>query len=230
MPLKNKSFIFAGLCLITSLIIARTLLYEPEQKSFILMICPAGDAHHMGRTIGNTFEHSLALKWAHTLKAWFSHHTEKITIIITHDAGESPDQLQLATFANRVAPDLFLRIGFYEQNTGISALYLYHFSYGDTFIKTNSENQLFPYDQAHLFAYTNTKNYTQQFYHLLNTPTNKKLYKIHQPYQLPFKPLIGITCPALACEIGIQNTQDWQLYIEPIAQALEHIIAQQRHS
>lgn len=229
MSLKKSSIICAALCLVVPFIIARVINPEdPIKKPFVLMLCPAGDAQHMGRNISNSFEHSLALKWVNTLKERLSDHGENLTIIITHNVGESVDHLQLATFANRVAPDLFLRVGFYEQHDGPSTWYLYHFSYGDTFITTFDQNKLYPYDQAHLFAYKATKNYAQQMYHLLTALNTKKSCIIHQPYQLPFKPLIGITSPAIAFEIGIKEVSDWHISVEPVARALEHIIAQQR--
>ena len=213
------------------LIIARLTTHNKSlSKPFILMLCPAGDTQHMGRNIGNTFEHSIALKWAHALKEIITNNNENCTVIITHTAGESTDQLQLASFANRVAPDLFLKIGWYEQINATPSLYLYHFSYDDTFIKTGAQDTLYTYDQAHLFSYNTTKNYAQQLYQFLALQNTQKSYILHQPYQLPFKPLMGITCPAIACEIGIKESSDWQLYVEPIAKALECIITKQGYS
>ena len=219
------------LCLLMPLTIARLIPHnKPLFKPFILMLCPAGDAQHMGRNIGNTFEHSIALKWTYALKEIITKNNDNITVIITHTAGESIDQLQLASFANRVAPDLFLKIGWYEQTDAIPSFFLYHFSYDDTFIKAVAQDTLYTYDQAHLFSYNASKSYAQQLYQFLALQNTQKSYILHQPYQLPFKPLIGITCPALACEIGIKESSDWQLYVEPIAQALECIITEQGYS
>ena len=43
-------------------------------------------------------------------------------------------------------------------------------------------------------------------------------------YKIPFKPLIGIKASGLGLEIGLKNKNDWQQYIEPLAESLTPII------
>ena len=47
-----------------------------------------------------------------------------------------------------------------------------------------------------------------------------KWLKVEQPLAIPHKPLLGITSPALALEIGIPESLAWKPLIDPLVNAL----------
>ena len=80
---------------------------------------------------------------------------------------------------------------------------------------------------AHISSITTSKMWAYDLYKHMST-----LYKEHftcsVPLGLPFKPLYGISAPALAIETSIESPQDWNRYIQPISEALSTILDQRQ--
>ncbi|MDP3889087.1 MAG: N-acetylmuramoyl-L-alanine amidase [bacterium] len=196
---------------------------QPQQKqSFTIMLNPAGDAKHTGRQIGDSFERSITMLYVEQLKQQLENTYPGVSVILTRFPGENVPELQNANFANRLAVDLFVSFHFYMETETKPNLFIYSFSYNNAFITNPADFAFYSYDQAYLFNQKITKLWTQNIYKSLQDYSS--LFTVHDTLYFPFKPLIGITSPALAIEASIKETQDWNTYIEPLVHALGSII------
>jgi|GEM_PF-441604 len=183
-----------------------------------IMLNPAGDAHSTGRHIHDTFERSYTLRIAQQIKKSVEQQLPSVCVLLTRLPGEVTATLQYANFANRIQADLYLSIHCFEEQATKPRLYLYQFSYGETFALPKNSLSFYTYDQAHLLNLKTTTAYAHTLYTALNS--YQKLFDIQGPYQIPFAPLIGITCPAFGIEIGLKNNDSWSDVIEPLVNAI----------
>lgn len=195
-------------------------IYTPP---ITIMLDPAGDAKTTGRTIQDSLERSITLQYAEEIKKILTNRNPHMRVSITRQPGEIIYPLQQASFANRMQPDLYININFYHEAGTKPHIYIYHFSYGDDFITHTHGLALYPYDQAHLFSRKKTLAYGIHMCNILKQPAYDKLFTVHGPYSLPFKPLIGIIAPAIGIEISIKNKDDWHSYVEPLVESIEFI-------
>jgi len=189
-----------------------------------LMIDPAGDAQHVGRKIDDCFERGITLQYTEQLKKGLEEEYPGIRIILTHLPGEIVQPLQNANFANRLNVNLFLSIHFYHESLPKPNLYIYYFSYGNNLCNRTFDLCFYPYEQAYLFSKEKTAAWAQQIKEGLSQEAFCSLFDIKGPYGPPFKPLIGIKCPAIAIEAGLKQANDWQQYIKPLIASLGPII------
>ena len=196
------------------------------------MLDPAGDAKHTGRKIDNTFERGITLQCVQKLKAKLEAYDPAIKAVLTRSAGEVVQGLQHANFANRMPIDLYVSIHCF-QDMGIKPkLYMYQFSNNNTSL-TNSvlpDLAFYTYDYAYLFSYATTCAWAGIMYNILKQEPFARFFDVSDPISFPFKPLIGIKAPAIALELGLKTKNDWQNYIEPIAQSIKTIIDKQHEA
>ena len=208
------------------LILLITLEANALQKPFCIMLDPAGDAQYAGRKLDNNFERGVTLRIVHYIKDLLQERFPTLEIILTRFPGEIVTPLQNANFANRLKVDLYVSIHAYLETTTKPELTLFCFSYNNNDFASPSSDILafYPYDQAYKKNLSQTKEWSDTMRTILNEIHYAQLFLCKGPYFLPFKPLIGITCPAIACECGIKTEQDWKTYIEPLVHAISAII------
>jgi hypothetical protein len=184
--------------------------------TFTIMLNPAGDAHHVGRTIQDSFERGLTLQCAEQLKIILESTHRDLRVLITRAPGEVMAPLQQANFANRMHADLYLSIHFYQEKGTRPKMYLYRFSYHDELKISRGTLSFCPYDQVHLFNYDITEAWATILHTCLEYPSYKKIFDLQPVYALPCKPLIGIMAPAIMCEMSLKQSGDWRLYLDPL--------------
>lgn len=194
------------------------------------MIDPAGDAKHAGREIDDCFERGITLQCAEVVKKKCEKKYSNVRVVLTRFPGESLEPLQNASFANRLGIDCYISIHFYPETEPKPRLYLFYFMYHPTDIWQQPSDELIlrPYDQAHLFSLQISKMWGYFMKFILEQDQYKKFFDIKGLFGIPFKPLIGVTSPALGIEIGLKYKNDWQKYVEPIVNSLEPIIKELR--
>ena len=193
-------------------------------SSFTIMIDPAGDQNDTGREIYDSFERGLTLQCAHELKKELETQLPNIRVILTRSAGEKFEPLHNARFANKIQPDLYLRIGFYAQETLPCnfALFYYQVEATDSWHKKN--NFLFyPINQAYLYSLPSTQKFADKILHILEDKQINPVFLSQGLSALPLTPLIGITSPALYFEAGLHKTTDWKYLIQPLIATIEKI-------
>lgn len=199
-----------------------TCLYS---KDFTIMLDPSGDAQHTGRTINNTFERGISLQCAEALKKKITAAYPDTRVILTRVPGETLQPLQNASFANRLNIDLYLSLYFYKEEETRQQVSLYYYLANKTTDFWHKPETLFfyPADQAYLLNIHKTKQLGEQFLSVLKNPNGISFFQVAGLFGIPFKPLLGITAPALSLEIGLQNSSDWNYIIEPIITFIERI-------
>lgn len=200
--------------------------FPPAAKkgSFIIVLDPAGDAKEVGRLIDGAYERTIAFRVAEKLKEEIERRIPQTMVLLTRQLAQTMQPLQQANFANRIDADLYLHLSFFKQAGARNSIFIYRFSYHDDFIVLPQMLRFYPYNQAHLFCNQKTTGYTALLADLLQSAYHTS-YATHGPYALPITPLIGISCPAIMLEIGIEKESDWLRIIEPLVEAVEHIKA-----
>lgn len=194
--------------------------------SFILMIDPAGDAKNTGRQLDDSFERGITLQCAQRLAHVVESKVSGVRIVFTRMPGETVHELQNANFSNRMDVDLYLSIHFFQEHETLPRWYVYSYAQQEDCIIKPVQLALYSYDQAYLL----NKKLTDGLLdiakkRLQHTSIAGKTFNYSGIFQFPFKPLIGISAPALAFEIGLKHKDDWQACIEPISEILQHMIA-----
>ena len=204
-----------------------SLLITTTAHPFTIMLAPAGDARHPGREIHGTFERGVALQFAEKLK----HALERklpVRVLLSNFSGETIAPLQNANFANRSGIDLYLSLHFYGQTDDERPqIFLYRFSYGDDFITKRPALSFERYDQAHLHSKETSQRWGSIIAHTFSEQPYQLLFHFNKFVALPFKPLIGITAPALGIEAGIKEQYNFDQYIAGLVTALGHIYQDQ---
>ncbi len=209
--------------LFTPILLSRHQYNMSQQNLFLIMLAPAGDAKHIGRKIGDSFERGITLQYAEQLKKIVEEQCPSVAVIISRFPGDIISPLQNASFANRLQVDLFISIHFYQTAETKPQLHLYQFSYNDDFITPQSAISFYHYDQAHLFNKKQTNTWATYIKQMCKEDQYQKLFIVKDICKLPFKPLIGVTSPAIGIEIGLKNAPDWQQYLAPIAQSIHKL-------
>lgn len=200
----------------------------PEKPPFTVMIDPAGDARNPGRVIDDTYERSLTMQCAEELKQLLEAEPHKCRVILTRFPGEAVEPLQNVTFANRLGIDLYISLHFFEQKTETPQIYFYTLLYDpatDFVTKKGTSLELLPYDQAYKISLAKTKQYSTLAFTSCSQASKGFHAACHAPLPVPYKPLIGITAPAIGIEIGIQSKNQGKLIAPLVAQALKAIVA-----
>jgi len=203
--------------------LALLLFYCLPSHAFTIMLDPSGDAQHTGRTVNNTFERGISLQCAETLKQKITDAFPNTRVILTRVPGETLQPLQNASFANRLNVDLYLSLYFYKEQETSQHVTLYYYLANKTTDFWHQPDPLFfyPAHQAYLLNLQTTKRLGTQFLSILKSPDDIPFFKATGLFGIPFKPLNGITAPALSLEIGLQNNKDWNYIIDPILTFIE---------
>lgn len=211
MSIRTASFILCCFVLMPSLYGAL----------FKIMLDPAGDAQQTGRIIDNTFERGITMQMAQKLKENLEKKVPNTTILLSRMPGETRSALEKASYANRLATNLYISIHAYQTTSDHSIIALYHYTNNDAAfspVTSNANSFAFlPYDQVYRTYYETTSNWIKELTQELSL---FKEITVQGPYALPCRPLVGVNAPAIMCEIGIKQQDDWQALIEPCTQAL----------
>lgn len=193
------------------------------QPQLTIMIDPAGDARTTGRTIDDTFERSITMQCAQELKKFLEEHLPGIRVILTRFPGEVVEPLQNAAFANRMRANLYISLACYKQTSGIPHCALYQFLYEPhlSVLQKNPQRlTLTPLSNAHQKYSTESSALITTLHSSLQTSERAQRCVLEPLTAFPYKPLMGVHCPALGIEIGLPKKDDWLTVINDLNQAL----------
>jgi N-acetylmuramoyl-L-alanine amidase len=193
------------------------------KEHLTIMLDPAGDAQTTGRIIEDSFERGITLKCCQQFKKLIEHRWDNVRVILSRFPGESLEPLQNAAFANRLHADLYINISFFQEPDQLSHVGIYHFVYHPTdFWHANTRAHTpIPYNKAHITSLEQTYQLIQQTYKTCTAYQNDYEFVLRPPKGIPFKPLIGITAPAVAFEIGLFKKQDWKHFMPLLIKNIE---------
>jgi hypothetical protein len=189
-----------------------------------IMLDPAGDAQRTGRIIDDSFERSISLYFAEEIQRKLEKKYTDIRVILTRSPGDMVEPLQNANFANRLMVDLYISINCYYSKE-YHKMHLYYFLYNPITDLWNTTQilELIPYDEAHKKNAPLNKKLVEMLYNSFSHIVTKE-FIVTSPVGFPFKPLIGISSPALAIEISLQTKNDCTLYTDHLITELEPLI------
>lgn len=189
---------------------------------FTLMIDPAGDAGHPGRSIDGTFERGLTLQCAQKIKSKLETQINPIHVIITRVAGEQISDLHNIQFANRIMPDLYISLHFFQETAVIPRVALYLHTHDGKKRSSPERLALHTIDTIHMLYSDASSHYARMIHTLFTSDQNLKKFSCASPIVLPYTPLIGISAPALAIEVGLRHKNDFESLIEQLCAAITH--------
>lgn len=195
----------------------------PPPIRFTLMIDPgAGE------------QAALAMDIAQELKKSLENEISQLRVIISHAPGEALEPLQIASSANRLKPDLYINLQCFKQLEQGTSLSFYQLSYNpatDFWQQKEQGLQFLPVDQAYRSTIKKSSALLNVFYETckqdaLELAKEKKIQiNCKAPLSIPFKPLVGITAPAFALEIGIKK-KSWSSALPLLVHAIDTIVTQ----
>ncbi|MFH1643806.1 MAG: hypothetical protein ABIA74_01395 [bacterium] len=195
------------------------------EKQPLVMIDPAGHAKNVGRRLIESYERGETFKFAERLKDALS---EKYGIrsVLTRFPGEEIIDLQNASFANRLQVDFYISLHIYRQDNVKPKIYIYYLVYDpvvDLTKRTIDPLKFLPIQQAHFPGIGNTLFSCKKIKECFSQMDNQKKFDFYGPYGIPFKPLVGVTAPAIGLEVGIDQEDKWLNLVEPIVESLSFL-------
>lgn len=187
---------------------------------FTIMLDPAGDAAFAGRHIDDSFERGISLQCVERLKQYLEERHQDIVVVITRFPGETIEPLQNANFANRLNVDLYISFHFYYEEKLKPELFIYRYAVTPQILAFPSFLTFCPLDQAYRLNATATQSATTSAKKVLTSAPYQSLFDVRGIFSIPFKPLVGITSPAFALEIGLKKKDDWRNYINALAETV----------
>jgi hypothetical protein len=194
--------------------------YKTVSPQKTILINPAGDAHTIGRYIGESVERSITMHCAQKMKSYIESTSPSTSVFLSRKIGEVVPFLQTAHYANCLGVNAVISLHFYQETETRPHLSLYQYKDTSYFIKSTDQLMLYPYHQAYLLNQDKTRAFVTMVTNQLSMPCYQKLFTTHQPIAFPAKPLVGIVPIALMVEMGIKNEHDWNIYVEPLCNAL----------
>lgn len=191
-----------------------------DSLSITIILDPAGDAHHTGRIIGESFERGITAQFAKELKKELD--LLHIKTIMTRYPGEALEPLQGAYLANKLNADLYINISFYPEvskNKNLNTFVYYSlYDSTDSWSVESSTLSFLPYNKAYKKSFNKSKLLAETFFN------NLTILKASHIIGFPFRPLVGIMVPAFGIEIGLYNSEDWKQCISPVINSLKSCI------
>lgn len=200
---------------------------KPLQQSAqrTIMIDPAGDATTTGRVIDDLFERTITLHCAQRLKQKLEQNDPSTRVILTRHPGETVAPLQNASFANRCNVDLFISIHCYQESSATHHCGLAYCTYHPLAQQVHTTPKAPAHTPVHL-AYRGALSQSGHIVAAVNgalcAPEYRGRFVVDAPQAFPCAPLIGVTAPAFALELGLAHRDDWQIIIDAVAKALSH--------
>ena len=189
-----------------------------KQKRLTVMLSPTGQTQDPGRKLLDGFERGATRQLAETLKRNLEDQIDT-RIILTHNAGETINQEQKASFANRLNIDLYISLTIYNDD----ALDIHPYFYKNELFSPSVDNRLtfYPIKKAYLKSAKKIESLIQKklFPHKYHS-----MFKIIKPIGLPLKSLEGITAPAFEFEISIKKFVDILTYEHVLSDVIRNMI------
>lgn len=193
---------------------------NPTQMSLTILFAPYGDAQNKGRTIADSFERTIALQCAHLIKKSVMAENQDLTIQVLPTTRDMISTHQRATLANKKNIDLVISLNFYQELSAQSHCNIYYYvrnSATDFWKNKKNTLSLEPYDQAYKKSLNESHAIALHLKETVNSLSNSLVCNV---VGIPYKPLVGIIKPAIALEIGTQNSSDLQTLVPILTQAL----------
>ncbi len=197
-------------------------IFSSITSPITIMIDPIGDAKYTGREIEDTFERSLTLQCAQSLKNQIEETLSHAQVIITRNAGETLQPLQNASYANRMNVDLYLCLSLYHQENIPGHISIFYYLENNLDLQ-HKYNPLHFYhvSQAYLGNISTSNHMAKKLVSIFKEKSINPHFLCLGAFGIPCMPLFGIQAPAVYIEAGVHRKDDWKYLIQPIIEALK---------
>lgn len=191
-------------------------------RSLTIVLDPAGDLRDAGRTLGDEFERTLTYRLAESLERAVSRMTTARIIIARHP-GERRELFQTASYANRLPADLVLHLSLFPSQQERPEFFVYALSYQpdvDVWMRISEPLlEFLPFHDAHRRVLL--RNYAAMTQLQASLQQQRvRGFILHEGRMVPYKPLVGMTVPAVGIECGMRRSDQ----LEEIAAILSNAL------
>jgi hypothetical protein len=215
-----------------ALLLIALFVHQSVHAQSLILLSPAGDRQNRCRTIKNECERDVAHAFAYALGKEIQK-KKKHTVALSHQKTDALESFQLVSLINRFNPNLVLKIFIHHETAtkpSIALYYLMHNPLTDASLRPASKQAFIPFKRAHGSSFHTTRLYAQSLKRFLEKPAYTKKFLVRGPCGLPLTPLTGIICPALAIEIGLNSSDQWNQFVRPLAKAISELIQRENIS
>lgn len=187
-----------------------------------ILLNSSGTNKSLGRNIFGDYERGITFKIAYALqKALIEKGIFKVAL--AHKPGDDFIENSLISFVNRFSPDFYLSLHVYAEESTKPKITFYHLVYNplvDLYTTVNDELSFIPLHKTHLKNIPISSKIARTLASFFMTSPYDRYFECEGSMGIPFKPLRGIICPAVAIEIGLSSESDFKNLIEPLAIAI----------
>ncbi len=177
-----------------------------------IMLSPAGDANHPGRTLADSFERGLTRQLAEEIKRQLEQQ-EHVRIIMSHNVGESASQEQKASFANSLDVDLYIALGAYNAQSAHIDTYFYQTL--TNYQPTSNRLAFYPFKEM---------SRKQPRCSCIVPAILHKQFVVSPLLGIPLQALEGISAPAYYIEIGLSAPQNLSAFVDALCRTIQELI------
>jgi N-acetylmuramoyl-L-alanine amidase len=207
---------------------ATAFFWNSQKPVFTVILDPAGDAQHTGRSLSLGYERSVTLYIAGEIQRIILQRCPHITVLLTRQPGQLTNFLQTAQFANRVPATLFVRLHAFEEKTHtIPSITVYRYRHEDE-VPLTHQLAFVPAQQAYRYALTTTTAYTATINQLLSQDIYRTQCHYGGIFGIPLIALVGIQVPAVVIDSGVTNQQSVSVTAQIIADCIQSLYASVR--
>lgn len=196
-------------------------------RQLIVVLDPAGDAAHAGRSIEDTYERSCTWQLAAEIKRLLKRY-EYIACYLSRAPGQILESLEPVQLANRLPADLFVRLQcYYTTRTENQCHFYYLLRHPMTDwwrAPMNDDLQFISLETAHQGVLKLTKKYADSAASFLRRFSSETGFSVHMPVGIPCLNVQGLLMPACIIELGIAHAGDWHALAHPLARAIKEIL------
>lgn len=187
-----------------------------------VVLNPACDARDPGRKLAFGYERGVTLAIAEFLEKELAQRYG-VRTFLSRRAGETLLPFQAASLSNRINADFFFSIHVYHHHEPKPTIRLYHLLYHPLIDRAPRPHD--PFEFISVYSAHYAKSLTSHFYAtsietLLKNDIHSKKLSCEGVLGIPLRPLIGVCAPAVACEIGICNDDQWMSIRESLVDSL----------
>ncbi len=217
------------------IIIIFYFLFDIEPKLLanlpLVLLSPQGNSQIPGLQISNDCERNITHSFAYLLGAELNQ-SQECTASLTHKKTDSISQYKLISMINHRDASLFLKIFFHYEPKDKPTISIYFLTFNpltDSSYHSKNKSILIPLNRAHCEKLRKSKFFAKKIQTFL-TEYFEKRFTIYSSHGIPLIQLTGICCPAVAIDIGISQTEQQNLFVNPIAKSIIDLIKNEKNT
>jgi N-acetylmuramoyl-L-alanine amidase len=197
-------------------------------QQLLVVLDPAGDAAHAGRSIEDTYERSCTWQLAAEIKRILKRYESFITCFLSRAPGQILEPLEPIQLANRLQANLFIRLHCYPAHTAENYCHFYYLVRHPVTDWWHAPQvggvQFIPLESAHQIKLGQTKKSVESMAAFLRPLTPETGFIVPPALGMPCQHLQGLLMPACIIELGVAHAGDWRSIAHPLAHMIKEAL------